>query len=248
MHFTPKTFLVLATLMVMSATAIAQDSNRPCAEPSMLYVPLVYDGYKSDNGPMTSPKTGELYSLDANDAWLQEAIENTERTHNMRQRAMIENPQLVAYNANRLPEAPPEGVIPSDPRQGMLTIVPPNVSVPDDVTPADAPNLKIHNWLHIFNASLQFTQAYISGNWYQGGENNLALLGSINWNCNLNQDIHPNWLFNNSLSLFLRDLKSRQNIAFLDLLIEINRDIRDRHFTRSLDLQLITGMQCTRCA
>ena len=48
--------------------------------------------------------------------------------------------------------------------------------------------------------------------------------------------------------MFLRDLKSRQNIAFLDLLIEINRDIRDRHFTRSLDLQLITGMQCTRCA
>ena len=47
---------------------------------------------------------------------------------------------------------------------------------------------------------MQFTQAYISGNWYQGGENNLALLGSINWNCNLNQDVHPNWLFNNALS------------------------------------------------
>jgi hypothetical protein len=58
----------------------------------------------------------------------------------------------------------------------------------------------VHNWLHVFNASLQFTQAYISGNWYQGGENNLALLGSINWNCNLNQDLHPNWLFNNALS------------------------------------------------
>ena len=149
---------------------------------------------------MPSPNTGGLYSLDAGDAWLQEAMETSARTRQLRQRAMIDNPQLVAYNANRLPEAPPEGVIASDPRQGKLTIAPPQVSVPDDVTPADAPDLKIHNWLHVFNASLQFTQAYISRNWYQGGENNLALLGSINWNCNLNQDVHPNWLFNNALS------------------------------------------------
>ena len=202
MRIKPKTCLVLAMLTMMSATAIAQDSEQPNVEPSMLYVPLVYDSYMPDAGnrPSVSPKTSDLYSLDAGDAWLQEAMETSARTRYMRQRAMIDNPQLVAYNANRLPEAPPEGVIPSDPRQGKLTIAPPLVSVPDDVTPADAPDLKIHNWLHVFNASLQFTQAYISSNWYQGGENNLALLGSVNWNCNLNQELHPNWLFNNALS------------------------------------------------
>ena len=202
MRFKPKTLFTLAMLMAMSATAIAQDGEKPGMESSMLYAPLVYDSYQLDAGhkSMPSPNTGELYSLDAGDAWLQEAMETSARTRQLRQRAMIENPQLVAYNANRLPEAPPEGVIASDPRQGKLTIAPPQVSVPDDVTPADAPDLKIHNWLHVFNASLQFTQAYISRNWYQGGENNLALLGSINWNCNLNQDVHPNWLFNNALS------------------------------------------------
>ena len=202
MRFKPKTLFTLAMLMAMSATAIAQDGEKPGMESSMLYAPLVYDSYQLDAGhkSMPSPNTGELYSLDAGDAWLQEAMENSARTRQLRQRAMIDNPQLVAYNANRLPEAPPEGVIASDPRQGKLTIAPPQVSVPDDVTPADAPDLKIHNWLHVFNASLQFTQAYISRNWYQGGENNLALLGSINWNCNLNQDVHPNWLFNNALS------------------------------------------------
>ena len=202
MRFKPKTLFTLAMLMAMSATAIAQDGEKPGMESSMLYAPLVYDSYQLDAGnkSMPSPNTGGLYSLDAGDAWLQEAMETSARTRQLRQRAMIENPQLVAYNANRLPEAPPEGVIASDPRQGKLTIAPPQVSVPDDVTPADAPDLKIHNWLHVFNASLQFTQAYISRNWYQGGENNLALLGSINWNCNLNQDVHANWLFNNALS------------------------------------------------
>ena len=40
----------------------------------------------------------------------------------------------------------------------------------------------------------------MSGNWYQGGENNLNILADIKWECNLNQNVHPNWLFNNVLS------------------------------------------------
>ena len=145
------------------------------------------------NRPSVSPKTGDLYSLDAGDAWLQEAMETSARTRHMRQRAMIDNPQLVAYNANRLPEAPPEGVIPSDPRQGKLTIAPPLVSVPDDVTPADAPDLKIHNWLHVFNASLQFTQAYISSNWYQGGEKNYMGNLDVTLRANYNDQRKITW-------------------------------------------------------
>ena len=167
----------------------------------MLYAPLVFDQYELvPEAHVKACKSQDLYCLDANDAWLQEAMENSNHVMRVRQRAMIEHPELVAYNAKSLPEAPPEGVISSSPRQGMLTIAPQNIEVPDDATPADAPKIDMHDWLHVFNASLQFTQAYISGNWYQGGENNLALLGSVNWNCNLNQDLHPNWLFNNSLS------------------------------------------------
>ena len=195
-----KTCLALALMTVMSSHAIAQDDQQTVqnAADKMLYAPLVYDSH--GQATATRPTTGnDLYALDAGDQWLQEAMDNADRTLRARERAMIENPQLVAYNSNRLPEAPPEGVIPGDPHQGLLTIAPAQVVV-EDVTPPVEPPLPIHNWLHVFNASLQFTQAYISGNWYQGGENNLALLGSINWNCNLNQDLHPNWLFNNTLS------------------------------------------------
>ena len=199
-----KKLILTACLAIAAAIPAAAWSydNAPDNTPgnNMLYAPLVYDHYAADEAAHPAAPASKLYALDAGDEWLQEAMENSERAHDVRYRAMIGNPQLVAYNANRLPEAPPEGVIPGDPHQGKLTIAPQQITAPEDVTPADAPPLQLHNWLHVFNASLQFTQAYISGNWYQGGENNLALLGSINWNCNLNQDMHPNWLFNNALS------------------------------------------------
>ena len=171
-----KNCLAIALMVAMGVAAQAQQPQQRPAEPDMRYAPLIYDNGSARHAETAAPSSSRLYSLDAGDEWLQEAMANAERTRAIRERAMIDNPQLVAYNAGRLPEAPPEGVIPGDPHKGMLTIAPAQVVVED------------------------FTQAYISGNWYQGGENNLALLGSINWNCNLNTDVHPNWLFNNALS------------------------------------------------
>ena len=190
--------LAIAVMTAMAMSAAAHDGDRPDTQSGMMYAPLVFDSRDAATMEKAAPSSTP-YSLDAGDQWLQDAMNEASRARRVRQRAMIENPQLVAYNANRLPEAPPEGVIAGDPRQAMLTITPAQVAV-DEVTPPEVPVQPIHDWLHVFNASMQFTQAYISGNWYQGGENNLALLGSLNWNCNLNQDIHPNWLFNNALS------------------------------------------------
>lgn len=58
---------------------------------------------------------------------------------------------------------------------------------------------KIH-WLHNFNAMAQFSQAYVSSNWYQGGNNHLSLLLGANWNVQLNKVYHPNLLFESNLS------------------------------------------------
>ena len=196
---TLKISLTFALVMAMGMNAAAHDGDEPDKQTGMMYAPLVFDS-RDAQAPMGDPSpAASLYSLDAGDQWLQEAMSDASRTSQVRRRAMIDNPRLVAYNANRLPEAPPEGVIAGDPRQAMLSVSPAPLPV-EDVTPPVPPAEPLHNWLHVFNASLQFTQAYISGNWYQGGENNLALLGSINWNCNLNQDVHPNWLYNNALS------------------------------------------------
>lgn len=56
------------------------------------------------------------------------------------------------------------------------------------------------NWLHLFNVSLQLSQAYVSGNWYQGGNSYLAFLGSFLWDVQLNNVYHPNLIFQSTVS------------------------------------------------
>lgn len=58
---------------------------------------------------------------------------------------------------------------------------------------------KIH-WLHNFGSSLRFSQAYVSSNWYQGGNGHISLLFNIYWNFQLNQVYHPNVLLQSALS------------------------------------------------
>lgn len=56
------------------------------------------------------------------------------------------------------------------------------------------------HWLHVFNAGLHFSQAFVSPNWYQGGNNHLALLINFLWDVSLNQVYHPNLMFQNVVS------------------------------------------------
>ncbi|MBR2083030.1 MAG: hypothetical protein IJ879_00015, partial [Muribaculaceae bacterium] len=107
-----KKLILTACLAIAAAIPAAAWSydNAPDNIPgnNMLYAPLVYDHYAADEAAHPAAPASKLYALDAGDEWLQEAMENSERAHDVRYRAMIGNPQLVAYNANRLPEAPPE--------------------------------------------------------------------------------------------------------------------------------------------
>lgn len=56
------------------------------------------------------------------------------------------------------------------------------------------------HWLHKVDGGIQFSQAYLSPNWYQGGNNNLTLLINAYWQVMLNQAYHPNWMFENTVS------------------------------------------------
>lgn len=111
---------------------------------------------------------------------------------------MIDNPDIVHFNEEALPKPPKEVVVGADPSKTELQVMPKNIDS-NTFKPVDRREVKMHNWLHTFTGSLQGTQAYISNNWYQGGENNLNLLGDVQWDCNLNQNLHPKWLFNNTL-------------------------------------------------
>ncbi|MBO7608831.1 MAG: DUF3078 domain-containing protein [Muribaculaceae bacterium] len=195
-----KHFITLITATI-AITTLAQNSS---AETNLLSLPLVYTHQQATGDTLITPSTtaqcaADPFALDANDTWLKEAKSSSERTNSARYRAMVTQPQLVAYNESSLPEPPKEYEISGDPKRGILTIAPPQVVEPVETTIAEPP-VNLRNWLHTFQSSLHFTQAYISENWYQGGEKNLNILADIKWDCNLNQEVHPNWLFNNSLS------------------------------------------------
>lgn len=139
----------------------------------------------------------EKISLEDNSKWLINLIKKQRAQGDMHYLYMIENPEKIEYAIWDLPNPPvlfneemtyarflknqeiPE-VLATDP--GLITI-----EVPKKY------------WLHKFNTGLQFSQAFISPNWYQGGNDYLSLLFNFNWNVELNQAFHPNLLFQSAL-------------------------------------------------
>ena len=160
-----------------------------------MLMPLVFDKQQSFTG--TKPQPSQQ-GIKVDNSWLDKALERNNRNHDTRYRMMIENPELVRFNESALPKPPEVVTVETDPSGTELKVEPTDIES-GTFKPIDRREIKIHNWLHTFVGSLHGTQAYISNNWYQGGENNLNLLGDVQWDCNLNQKIHPNWLFNNSL-------------------------------------------------
>lgn len=186
------------TLFISTCAALAALAQTTPPDSASLYMPLIFDNYSSPNSATTQPEAQSPYSLDDGAQWLRDAQNRTQRYKALRNRLMVNNPSLVPYNSSTLPEPPKEYAIKADPSKALLTVAPP-VNVKPEEKPIDEPKLKIRNWLHTVNSSLNFTQAYISGNWYQGGENNMNILGDVEWKCNLNTDANPNWMFNNTL-------------------------------------------------
>ncbi len=185
--------LIVAVMAVAPVVARAQADSTS----SYLLMPLVFD--KQQSAAVVSQEPGKQQpGLKVDDTWIDRAQQRWGRTHDTRYRLMINKPELVPFNENVLPKPPKEVVVETSPADAELQVEPRNLAT-EQFKPIDRREVKVHNWLHSFVGSLQGTQAYISNNWYQGGENNLNLLADVQWDCNLNQKLHPNWLFNNTL-------------------------------------------------
>lgn len=185
--------LIVAVMAVAPVVARAQADSTS----SYLLMPLVFD--KQQSAVAVSQEPGKQQpGLKVDDTWIDRAQQRWGRTHDTRYRLMINKPELVPFNENVLPKPPKEVVVETSPADAELQVEPRNLAT-EQFKPIDRREVKVHNWLHSFVGSLQGTQAYISNNWYQGGENNLNLLADVQWDCNLNQKLHPNWLFNNTL-------------------------------------------------
>jgi len=111
---------------------------------------------------------------------------------------MVDDPSLIRYAYWRLP------IPPSLPEEdhgfmGFLKRSSTGSVNVNDAVISESEILKKH-WLHVLNGSLQFSQAYVSDNWYQGGNNHVALLINFLWDVQLNTVWHPNLLLQSTLS------------------------------------------------
>lgn len=109
---------------------------------------------------------------------------------------MLRNPGLVPYNRQWMAEPPKEFVMTVDPTEAKITI---QEVVRDAKTLASEKvgeaNIKRINWIKKFDGGVQFSQAYLSPNWYQGGNSNLNAIVNLLYNVKLNPAYHPNLIF-----------------------------------------------------
>lgn len=125
--------------------------------------------------------------------WIADYQKTEELLRYIRQQLIYKHPEYVHYNSRSLPGVPKNfhGYI--DPVTSLIVIE--ETKVDRNINGGIRPDIERRVWLNSFNASLQFSQAYISPNWYQGGNNNLNMIGQVLYNLKLNQSYYPNYLF-----------------------------------------------------
>ncbi len=143
--------------------------------------------------PLLPIVTGDVTPL-----WLKRDIENRQMQMNFIYQQMIADPSTIEFAYWQLPDPP---VLAEDDFSFNAFIR--KMDLPE-VDPKKAVIIenelgKVH-WLHNVNAGLHMSQAFLSPNWYQGGNNNFSFLLNFNWNVTLNTVYHPDMIFTSNLS------------------------------------------------
>ena len=90
---------------------------------------------------------------------------------NARIAAINRQPELVRYSKRDMPDVPVPTLVTRSMSKNRVSAIKPK-DMPDgkELNLASPPKPKL--WKHNFSSSVQVSQAYISENWYQGGESN----------------------------------------------------------------------------
>ncbi|MDE6637360.1 MAG: DUF3078 domain-containing protein [Muribaculaceae bacterium] len=182
--------------------------------------PWVFSGYRSlkhrsfnDISDNSNQKSQYLQSSSDvkpyRPAWLYNALTQSRISQDYMYYSMVYNPTSVDYTYWDLPVPPrlPEDDVSLGAYIRNLNL--PEVAVEDALLPEFEQKKK--PWLHKFNTGLQFSQAYVSKNWYQGGNNYLALLYNFYWDVQLNPTYHPNQIFQSTVNYKLGINSIEQN-------------------------------------
>lgn len=192
---------ILAVTLGDSAT-INFDSIQ--LQPSILFMPLVFEHQESFNDSITFYAEGigiDKQGFNYDTQLLDSLSRKTYYERRTRYSMMLNHPDMVTYNLDNLPKPPEQYEIEADPTTRILKLEKTDTSplAVEIVEEVEVPVIKMRNWIHSFDAAMQFSQAFVSDNWYQGGNNNLNILGNVTWTVSLNQNVHPNLLFENSI-------------------------------------------------
>lgn len=162
-----------------------------------LFLPIVFEKQMStpfQHLPSAEKCPFKPKSLSVDDKWLQDEIQ-AEKTRNLAQNYVIVNyPKLIHYNTDNLPEVPKQYVIENDPAKHILSIKEKPLIIKNDV---GKEKIKLKRWIINFQSSIQFSQVYVSENWYQGGTSNVNLLSDQQFSIKYNDPKEQRILFEN---------------------------------------------------
>ncbi|MDE7387209.1 MAG: DUF3078 domain-containing protein [Muribaculaceae bacterium] len=171
--------------------------------PRFYYLPVVYKPYdievaKDYTIAMPAATGASAVSLPTSGWIADEGNRNRLMRENL-QDFCVRYPWVVNLNLESLPEPPKKYVASVDPKSATIKVEEVKIDLKEANKEVETLKVKRKNWLHTFDGSLQFSQAYNSPNWYQGGNNNLNLIANFIWNVKLNPVYHPNMMFENTV-------------------------------------------------
>lgn len=180
--------------------------------------PLIFDTYHYQSPlvleSLYEPLGDSPYFDTYADNWLEDVIRSMRFTNQARQNYVVNYPRQIPFILENMTKAPVQLRATVD--RGSSKIVMKDLPV-ESKNAANELGLAIDEkrWLHVFASSLQFSQAYISPNWYQGGTNSNNTLAQISWNVKLNEKFYPKLLFELN-TLYKLGLNSAPNDTLRD--------------------------------
>lgn len=169
--------------------------------PPLFYMPVVYKPYTVglyENTRITTTDKRRDPMLPAG-RWVNIETARHDQLEARLQQFCADYPWVVKLNLQSLPEPPKKYVATVDPSTETIKVTEVKVDLDEANKGVGTVYVKPKNWLHSFQGTLHFSQAYNSPNWYQGGNNNLNIIGNFVWTVKLNQAHHPNLLFENTV-------------------------------------------------
>lgn len=105
----------------------------------------------------------------------------------------VYHPSRIAYRVDKLPDVKDliNFQLEVKPVQKVIQLVKPEIK--PDVKKIQLEKIKQSYWSRQATAMLQFSQNYISNNWHQGGNNNIAILGGVNGRFNYDNKKNLQW-------------------------------------------------------